>query len=111
MKQLLIIFSILLSSPTTLLAQTIYPPLVDGIDTVGFFAVGEDQSKPLNIYLFTSAESDAFIESHPNLAYKKVSSEIRNTLYSIWNNGKIGVNNSPLEFSFKKWIIFISATN
>lgn len=107
MKKFLIIFSILLSSQTTLLAQTIYQPLVDGIDTVGFFEVDEDESKPLNIYLFASAESDAFIESHPNLAYKKVSSEIRNTLYSIWNKGKIGVNNSPLEFSFKMDNIYL----
>lgn len=101
MKQFLIVFSILLSSPTTLLAQTIYQPFVDGIDTVGFFEGNEDKSKPLNIYLFASAESDAFIESHTNLVYKKVSSEIRNTIYSIWNKGKIGVNNPPLEFSFK----------
>ena len=96
-----------MSSPTILLAQTIYQPLVDGIDTVGFFEVDEDKSKPLNIYLFASAESDAFIESHPNLVYKKVSSEIRNTLYSIWNKGKIGVNNSSLEFSFKMDNIYL----
>lgn len=98
MKHIIILITIVLTSSTILRAQnsksflgisyrpseTSYRPLVDGVDTIGFFT-GSESNPFENTYLFISLKSDKFIESHPGLDYRLASSDFSKEVYSFWN--------------------------
>jgi hypothetical protein len=98
MKHIIILIILVLTSSTILRAQnsksflgisyrpseTSYRPLVDGVDTVGFFT-GSESNPFENTYLFISLKSDKFIESHPGLDLRLASSDLSKEVYSFWN--------------------------
>ena len=94
MKHIIILITIVLTSSTILRAQnsksflgmsyrpseTSYRPLIDGVDTIGFFT-GSESNPFENTYLFISLKSDKFIESHPGLDYRLASSDFSKEVY------------------------------
>ena len=98
MKHIIILIILVLTSSTILRAQnsksflgisyrpseTSYRPLVEGADTIGFFA-GSESNPFKNTYLFISLKSDKFIESHPGLDLRLASSDLSKEVFSFWN--------------------------